>query len=62
VTTYPEGTLAIDIFDVARKSPVWHGAGDKTLSKSDLKGKSALSDPEKIREGVTKILEDFPPE
>ena len=60
--TYTEGTLAIDVFDVERKSPVWHGAGVKTLSKSEQRGENALSDPVKMREAVAKILADFPPQ
>lgn len=62
VESYTEGTLAIDIFDVERKSPVWHGAGVKTLSRSEERGQNILSDPAKIREGVASILADFPPE
>jgi len=62
ISTYTKGTLSIDIFDVERKSPVWHGAGVKTLSRSEARGENVLSDPQKIREGVANILEDFPPQ
>lgn len=62
VESYTEGTLAIDIFDVDRKSPVWHGAGVKTLNQSDMKSNPGALDPQKIREGVAKILKGFPPQ
>lgn len=66
ISTYTEGTLAIDIFDVSRKAPVYHGAGKKTLSQSSRRGTSARSNPlemqREIKEAVTKILEDFPPQ
>jgi len=66
VSTYTEGTLAIDIFDVSRKAPVFHGAGKKTLSQSSWRGTSARPNPlelqQEVRDAITKILEDFPPE
>ncbi|MEM6857957.1 MAG: DUF4136 domain-containing protein [Pseudomonadota bacterium] len=62
VSSYTEGALAVDIFDVKRKSPVWHGAGVKTLSKAEQRGDNALTDPVKLREGIAKILTDFPPQ
>lgn len=59
VTTrqYTEGSLAIDIFDVERKSPVWHGSASKRLSSDEQKGRSA----ESTREAVRIILSEFPP-
>ena len=62
VRAYTEGTLAIDIYDVATKSPVWHGAGNKTVERSGTASRYGTFEPEKIREGVAKILEDFPPQ
>ena len=56
IREYTEGTLAIDIFDVGRRSPVWHGASTKTLSSAQLRG-----DPGDIEGGVTRILAGFPP-
>lgn len=56
VTQYTEGTLAIDIYDVARKSPVWHGASSKNLSRSQLEGKNP-----NLEQAVTNILAGFPP-
>ncbi len=57
VREYVEGSLAIDIFDVRRKSPVWHADATKRLSRSDLREKSA----ENIKEAVAVILQGFPP-
>ncbi len=60
VTTreYTEGSLAIDIFDTERKSPVWHGSASKRLSRSELRGNSA----ETTRSAVETILAGFPPQ
>ena len=65
VSTYTQGTLAIDIFDVERKAPVYHGAAEKTLSQNSRRGSGVVNPiemQETIDEAVTKILEDFPPE
>lgn len=62
VRAYTEGTLAIDIYDVKSKAPVWHGAGTKTVSTSEVAGRRGSIDSGKIREGVAKVLKDFPPE
>jgi hypothetical protein len=56
VTTYTQGTLAIDIFDARKRSPVWHGWGVKTLSSQDRQNPTPL-----INEAVTAILGEFPP-
>ena len=60
VTTrnYAEGSLAIDIFDVASKSPVWHGSASKRLTRSELRGQSE----ESTRSAVQTILAGFPPQ
>jgi len=52
---YTEGTLAIDLFDVKRKSPVWHGIGNKNLSKKELN-----SGTDGIDEAVQTLLGSFP--
>jgi len=57
VREYTEGTLAIDIYDVSRRSPVWHGAGTRNLSRAELNGETGHAG-----EGVAQILADFPPE
>ena len=55
VRQYTTGALAIDVFDVASKSPVWHGMGEKNISSSDLKDREAL-----IKLVVDSILVEFP--
>ena len=56
VRQFTEGRLAIDVFDVAQKRPVWHGYGTKNVTSAMRK------DPEKaINEAVTAILKEFPP-
>ena len=49
VRQYQEGTLAIDVFDVRSRKPVWHGSGKKELSQSDMEYSQAV-----IREAVTR--------
>ena len=56
VRDYTEGTLSIDIFDVDRRAPVWHGAGVKHLSVGEL---SSSAD---IPGQVDKVLAIFPPQ
>ena len=56
VRQFTEGRLAIDVFDVALKRPVYHSYGTKNVTSSMRK------DPEKtINEAVTAILKEFPP-
>lgn len=56
VTNYTQGSLSVDIFDVARKSPVWHGKGTKRLSRAELSGKQGNA-----AQDVRTILAEFPP-
>ncbi|MCZ8134797.1 MAG: DUF4136 domain-containing protein [Porphyrobacter sp.] len=56
VREYTEGTLAIDIYDVTRRAPVWHGAATRQLTRKQLRG-----EPGDIEGGVTRILAGFPP-
>ncbi|MEE4317563.1 DUF4136 domain-containing protein [Erythrobacter dokdonensis] len=56
VREYTEGTLAIDIYDVQRRAPVWHGAATKTLSRAQLRG-----EPGDVEGAVNTILTGFPP-
>lgn len=57
VTThsYTKGTLGVDVFDAARKQPVWHGWAEKTVTADDRKDPTAA-----INMAVTKLLEEFP--
>ena len=56
VRQYTKGMLAVDIFDVKERRPVWHAVATKTISESDRK---------KIKEtvdmAVNSILGGFPP-
>lgn len=55
VNSYPEGTLTIDVIDANKKELIWQGQGEGVLTKNvDKKD-------EKIKEFVTKILEQYPP-
>ena len=55
VYTTPEGTLFIDIIDAKTKELVWQGEGSGYLTKNTEK-KDA-----RIKEFVSKILEQYPP-
>ncbi|WP_396137798.1 DUF4136 domain-containing protein [Flavobacterium sp.] len=55
VITTPEGTLFIDIIDAKTKELVWQGEGSGYLTKNTEK-KDA-----RIKEFVSKILEQYPP-
>jgi hypothetical protein len=56
VRQYQEGTLAINVFDVRSRKPVWHGSGKKELSESDLEHSQGV-----IHEAVAAVLANFPP-
>ena len=56
VRQYTKGTLAIDVFDVDERRPVWHGAATKTINKSDREDAAAT-----IQAAVDAILSNFPP-
>ena len=55
VHNYTEGTLSIDIFDVKRRNPVWHGWAVKTISTSDRRNPTPV-----INEIVAAIFTEFP--
>jgi hypothetical protein len=56
-TTINIGTIALDMYDPAKKELVWKGQASKTLD--------AKASPEKrqknIDKAMTKLLKDFPP-
>jgi hypothetical protein len=56
VDQYQEGRLAIDVFDVRTRKPVWRGQAEKELSQSDIDRTGPL-----IREAVAAVLANFPP-
>ncbi len=56
VSRHTEGTLYIDIIDAKKKELIWQGEGEGVLTKNTDK-KDA-----NIKEFVTKILEQYPPQ
>ena len=58
VREYSVGNLSIDIFDVKRKSPVWHGSAVKELTYGELHGDSIDS----TKAAVRTLLSSFPPQ
>lgn len=56
VTRHSEGTLTIDVIDAKKKELIWQGEGEGVLTKNtDRKD-------ENIKEFVTKILAQYPPQ
>jgi len=56
VRQYTEGMLAVDIFDVKERRPVWHGVATKRVNDSDRDNMDAT-----IQAAVDAILSGFPP-
>lgn len=56
VRNYTEGTLAIDVFDVGARSPVWHGWATKTISMADRRNPTPV-----INDVIKAIMAQFPP-
>ncbi|WP_333600670.1 DUF4136 domain-containing protein [Flavobacterium sp.] len=56
VNRYTEGTLYIDLIDAKKKELIWQGEGEGVLTKDTNKK------DENIKEFVTKILEQYPPQ
>jgi hypothetical protein len=57
VRQYTKGMLAIDIFDVSDRKPVWHGVAEKTIHEAD---RAAVEGT--IKAAVDTILTGFPPQ
>lgn len=57
VRQYTEGMLAVDIFDVSDRRPVWHGVATKRINESDRENMDATIDA-----AVAAILAGFPPQ
>jgi len=57
VTQYDEGTLVIDVIDMAENKLVWRGIGSGAMSQSP----TVEERTEKINSGVNQILAQFPP-
>ena len=56
VRQYTEGMLAVDIFDVNERRPVWHGVATKRINDSDRENIE-----ETVKTAVDAILTGFPP-
>jgi hypothetical protein len=56
VRDYADSGLAIDIFDVGTRKPVWHGTGSRNVTGRDQSDIEAL-----LRRIVNAILAKFPP-
>jgi len=57
VRSYDKGMLAMDVFDVEGRRPVWHGVATKSIKESDIKDLDGT-----IQAAVDAILEGFPPQ
>lgn len=58
VTQSTTGTIAIDLFDTERRSPVWHSVASKRLSNSDLRNTSRSM--QTIDEDIAIVLGNLP--
>lgn len=56
VRQYTKGMLAVDIFDVKERKPVWHGVATKSISESDRQDAAGT-----IKAAVDAIVVGFPP-
>jgi len=56
VRQYTRGTLALDIFDVRQRRPVWHGVAEKKITSEDRDNQLAT-----VEAAVTAIMAGFPP-
>ncbi len=56
VREYTQGMLAVDVFDVKERRPVWHGVATKSISESDREDSAAT-----IKAAVDAVLAGFPP-
>ncbi|MEM1080150.1 MAG: DUF4136 domain-containing protein [Pseudomonadota bacterium] len=55
-TQYTEGTLAIDIFDVESRRPVWHGKAQGVVKERDPQEERDIQ-----TQAIQEILATFPP-
>lgn len=56
VRQYTKGMLAVDVFDVKDRRPVWHGVASKTINDSDRDNIEAT-----VQAAVDAIIAGFPP-
>ena len=57
VRQYQKGMLALDVFDVKERRPVYHSVAEKSITDSDRK-----KIDETIQAAVNAVLEAFPPQ
>jgi len=57
VRQYTKGMLAVDVFDVSERRPVWHGVAEKSINESDREDVEGT-----IRAAVAAVLSAFPPQ
>ena len=57
IEQFTEGTLAIDLYDLKRRSPVWFGSATKRLDHKEI---GSISE-ERLKRAVEGILGGFPP-
>ena len=57
VRQYTKGMLALDIFDVSERRPVWHGVAEKSINESDREDVEGT-----IRAAVGALFTGFPPQ
>lgn len=57
VRQYTKGMLAVDIFDVEERRPVWHGVAEKSINESDRDDVEGT-----IRAAVGALFAGFPPQ
>ena len=57
VDQYEEGTLVIDLIDVAERRLVWRGSGTRRLSRDPQPDRLT----QRVNEAVDEILAQFPP-
>jgi hypothetical protein len=57
VRQYTKGMLAVDIFSVAQRRPVWHGYATKKITEDDRDNSTATIDA-----AVAAIIAGFPPQ
>jgi hypothetical protein len=53
ITHYPEGKLAVDVFDTKTRRPLWHSVGTETIDPMK-------PDPESINAAAASVMASFP--
>jgi len=56
VRQYTKGMLAVDIFDIQERRPVWHGVATKSIGEADREDVKGT-----IKAAVDAVLAGFPP-